>query len=198
MAGKGTPLAPLPTPPTAPSPPAALSALTVPWVSVSVSARPAPASQKAVPPRSAAPDRQGVPPRGASTVGKAAGFVEQIVSLANSERKKAGCRPLRSDSRLRKAAQGHANDMADRDYYAHDTPEGRDGGDRITAAGYRWSTWAENIHRGPKTPKQAMKDWMNSEGHRRNILNCAFKHIGVGVSLSSNGPWWVQDFGAKR
>lgn len=55
----------------------------------------------------------------------------------------------------------------------------------------------ENIHRGPKTPAQAMEEWMGSPGHRDNILNCSFKDIGVGVTLTANGPWWVQNFGAK-
>ncbi len=85
--------------------------------------------------------------------------------------------------------------MARRNYYRHDSPEGRDAGDRMRQAGYRWSTWGENIHRGPKDPVTAMRDWMKSPGHRENILNCAFRDIGVGVDLRSNGPWWVQNFG---
>ncbi|MGW0121205.1 CAP domain-containing protein [Streptomyces sp. NPDC003327] len=134
----------------------------------------------------------------AVAAGGAAGqFVQEVVALANAERAKAGCRPLRSEKRLRSAAQGHADDMAARGYYQHDSPEGRDAGDRIRAAGYRWSTWAENIHRGPRTPARAMEDWMESSGHRANILNCSFDEIGVGVALTANGPWWVQNFGSR-
>ncbi|MFJ6350480.1 CAP domain-containing protein [Streptomyces sp. NPDC054835] len=129
-----------------------------------------------------------------AAAGTAAQYIDQVLALANTERRKAGCEPLRSDARLRTAAQRHADDMSDRDYYAHDTPEGRSPGDRITAAGYDWSTWGENIFRGPHTPAEAVDGWMNSEGHRRNILNCAFKEMGVGVNLTPNGPWWVQDF----
>ncbi|MFE7515579.1 CAP domain-containing protein [Streptomyces sp. NPDC057540] len=125
-------------------------------------------------------------------------YVRDVVELANAEREKAGCGPLRSERRLRAAAQAHADDMAARDYYEHRSPEGRDAGDRISGAGYAWSTWGENIHRGPKTPERAMADWMDSPGHRANILNCSFKDIGVGVTLAANGPWWVQDFGARR
>lgn len=88
--------------------------------------------------------------------------------------------------------------MSERDYYDHRSPEGRNAGDRITAAGYSWSTWAENIHRGPKTAAEAMREWMRSDGHRRSILNCSFKDIGVGVRLSANRPWWVQNFAAER
>lgn len=129
--------------------------------------------------------------------GTAARYVDQVVTLANVEREKAGCGPLRSEAKLRTAAQKHADDMAERDYYAHESPEGRNAGDRITAAGYSWALWGENIHRGPHTPAQAVEDWMNSEGHRKNILNCAFKDVGVGVTLTDNGPWWVQDFAAR-
>ncbi|MFB6842020.1 CAP domain-containing protein [Streptomyces sp. NPDC056361] len=125
-------------------------------------------------------------------------YAQEVVALANAERERAGCGPLRAEDHLRTAAQGHADDMAARDYYRHDSPEGRDAGDRITGAGYAWSTWGENIHRGPRTPARAMEDWMESPGHRANILNCAFRDIGVGVTLTANGPWWVQDFGARR
>ncbi|MGW6417939.1 CAP domain-containing protein [Streptomyces sp. NPDC055055] len=151
----------------------------------------------AAPAPAAAPDssRQ---PGGAAGGGKVGRFAEEVVALANTERDKAGCGPLRSERRLRAAAQGHADDMAARDYYEHHTPEGRDAGDRISGAGYAWATWGENIHRGPRTPARAMDDWMGSPGHRANILNCAFKDIGVGVALTANGPWWVQDFGARR
>ncbi|MFF5789237.1 CAP domain-containing protein [Streptomyces sp. NPDC012693] len=130
--------------------------------------------------------------------GEAAGFVQDVVGLVNAEREKAGCGSLREEPRLRAAAQKHADDMSARDYYAHDSPEGRNGGDRMSDAGYEWSAWAENIHRGPKAPSAAMADWMESSGHRANILNCAFKDVGVGVALGADGPWWVQTFGAKR
>ncbi|MFF3771485.1 CAP domain-containing protein [Streptomyces sp. NPDC002232] len=143
----------------------------------------------------AAPD---APHRAQAATGKDPRYVRDVVALANAEREKAGCGPLRSERRLRAAAQAHADDMAARDYYEHHSPEGRDAGDRISGAGYAWSTWGENIHRGPKTPAKAMEDWMDSPGHRANILNCSFKDIGVGVALAANGPWWVQDFGARR
>ncbi|MEU7282890.1 CAP domain-containing protein [Streptomyces sp. NPDC045431] len=128
-------------------------------------------------------------------LGKAATYADQVVALANSERRKAGCSALRVNSRLRAAAQGHADDMAARGYYRHDTPEGRDAGERMEAAGYSWRTWGENIHRGPRSPARTVRDWMKSPEHRKNVLDCAFKDIGVGVNLSSNGPWWVQNFG---
>ncbi|MFC8918378.1 CAP domain-containing protein [Streptomyces sp. NPDC057116] len=131
---------------------------------------------------------------GAPAVGAAARYAERVVALVNAARARAGCSPVRVDGRLHAAAQGHADDMAERDYYAHNSPEGRDAGHRMEAAGYAWSTWGENIHRGPRSPGRAVRDWLASAGHRENIVNCSFKDIGVGVNLRSNGPWWVQNF----
>ncbi|WP_175411704.1 CAP domain-containing protein [Streptomyces sp. TRM64462] len=159
---------------------------------------PAPAAplRTDAPEGSATPRTPQTPRPAAAPGGAAAEHIRRVVDLANTERSKAGCPALRVNSRLQSAAQSHADDMAARNYYEHDTPEGRDAGDRMRSAGYRWMTWGENIHRGPKDPVTAMRDWMNSPGHRKNILNCKFKDIGVGVNLKSNGPWWVQNFGA--
>ncbi|MFD3726774.1 CAP domain-containing protein [Streptomyces sp. NPDC058671] len=143
-------------------------------------------------------ERQGAVKAAEAPAGKAASFVQDLVARVNAEREDAGCAPLRAERHMRTAAQRHADDMAARDYYSHDSPDGRDGGDRLSDAGYAWSAWAENIHRGPKTPAQAMGDWMESSGHRANILNCSFKDIGVGVALTADGAYWVQNFGAKR
>ncbi|MGG8409346.1 CAP domain-containing protein, partial [Streptomyces sp. 12297] len=129
---------------------------------------------------------------------KAAAYAKKVIALANAERARAGCAPLRTDKRLMAAAQAHANDMAKRNYYSHTSPEGRSAGDRMTKAGYRWMRWGENIYKSPRTPSKAMAGWMDSPGHRANILDCRFKDIGVGVNLKSNGPWWVQNFGARR
>ncbi|MFE3072478.1 CAP domain-containing protein [Streptomyces sp. NPDC059247] len=188
---------PSPLPPVTP----ATAATPSPRAATTAPARPATTAPKAESGRRPAQPREKAPQQGAApeapAVGKAKRFVQEVIALANTEREKAGCGPLRTEKRLRAAAQGHADDMAARDYYEHDSPEGRDAGDRMSGAGYAWSTWGENIHRGPKTPALAMEDWMNSPGHRANILNCSFKDIGVGVTLTANGPWWVQNFGAR-
>ncbi|MFJ6836938.1 sigma-70 family RNA polymerase sigma factor [Streptomyces sp. NPDC091209] len=123
--------------------------------------------------------------------------VAQVVSLVNKERAAAGCGPLTEDAQLEDAAQAHSDDMAARGFFDHTNPDGADPGERITAAGYRWSTYGENIAMGQQTPQAVMDSWMNSPGHRANILNCSFKNIGVGVHKGSGGPWWTQDFGAK-
>ncbi|MER6413866.1 sigma-70 family RNA polymerase sigma factor [Streptomyces humidus] len=121
----------------------------------------------------------------------------QVIALVNQERATAGCGPLTEDPLLRKAAQGHSDDMAARGYFDHTDPDGVDPGQRITAAGYRWSTYGENIAMGQQTARSVMTSWMNSPGHRANILNCAFKNIGVGIHDGAGGPWWTQNFGAK-
>lgn len=121
----------------------------------------------------------------------------QVIALVNEERAKAGCGALTEDPLLRKSAQGHSDDMAARGFFDHTNPDGADPGQRITAAGYRWSTYGENIAMGQQSAQAVMTSWMNSPGHRANILNCAFKNIGVGIHDGAGGPWWTQNFGAK-
>jgi len=82
--------------------------------------------------------------------------------------------------------------MASRDYFSHDTPEGVTFDQRIKKAGYA-TPGGENIAKGQRTAQQVMTDWMNSAGHKANILNCKFTVIGVGVNTTA---WtWTQDFG---
>ncbi|HET6860632.1 MAG TPA: sigma-70 family RNA polymerase sigma factor [Streptomyces sp.] len=125
-------------------------------------------------------------------------FAQEVTALVNTERGKSGCGPVSQNSRLDTAGQRHSEDMAARDYFDHTSPDGKDPGDRVTAAGYAWSTYGENIARGQSTPASVMQGWMDSPGHRANILNCSFKEIGLGVHNGSGGPWWTQVFGASR
>ncbi|MFI1808479.1 CAP domain-containing protein [Streptomyces californicus] len=137
-------------------------------------------------------------PSPSQPAGTAAQFETDVLALVNVERANAGCRQLKLDEKLRAAARAHAADMAARNYYDHVSPEGEGPGERMRKAGYPIGSWGENIHKGPKDPKTAMRDWMNSPAHRTNILDCSYKDIGVGVNLTANGPWWVQNFGTKR
>ncbi|WP_433175503.1 sigma-70 family RNA polymerase sigma factor [Actinoallomurus sp. CA-150999] len=136
-----------------------------------------------------------VTPTGSASPG---GVEQQVVSLVNTQRAKNGCGPLRVDGRLHTAAQRHSDDMAARHFFDHTDPDGKSPGDRITATGYRWSGWAENIAAGQQTPTAVMNSWMNSPGHRANILNCGYKDIGVGVADGRGGPWWTQDFATPQ
>ncbi|NGO73860.1 CAP domain-containing protein, partial [Streptomyces boncukensis] len=127
-----------------------------------------------------------------------AGTSGQIAALVNAERAKSGCGPVRVNGKLDAAAAKHSADMDRRDFFDHENPDGENPGDRITASGYRWSTYGENIARGQRSAAQVMRTWMDSPGHRANILNCDFKEIGVGRHDAAGGPWWTQVFGTAR
>ncbi|MDO8648791.1 MAG: CAP domain-containing protein [Candidatus Peregrinibacteria bacterium] len=122
---------------------------------------------------------------------------KRILELVNEERKKAGVVPLSEESHLTQAAQAHAEDMWKRNYFSHINPEGKGSTDRIRAAGYpltgRWYT-GENIAKGQTTAEQVMTSWLQSLGHRSNILNRNFRDIGIGYY----DKHWVQDFGAHN
>jgi uncharacterized protein YkwD len=123
----------------------------------------------------------------------------QVVDLVNAERAAAGCAPMTVDSHLVAAARAHSADMAARDYFDHTTPEGVTFSQRIEQAGFAWSLAAENIAYGYRDPESVMRGWMNSDGHRKNILNCRLTHIGVGLAYGPNNrPYWTQDFATPR
>ncbi|MHB9849219.1 sigma-70 family RNA polymerase sigma factor [Streptomyces krungchingensis] len=178
------------------------SASPSPSVSASASKKPSPSKTPTHAKESVSTSRQTArptptPSRTIEAQSAPTNTVTQVVALVNKERAAAGCGPLTEDPQLEDAAQAHSDDMAARDFFEHTNPDGADPGQRITAAGYRWSTYGENIAQGQQTPEAVMESWMNSPGHRANILNCSFKNIGVGVHRGSGGPWWTQDFGAK-
>ncbi|AOR31329.1 hypothetical protein BFF78_10035 [Streptomyces fodineus] len=126
----------------------------------------------------------------------ASGVTARIVQLVNAERAKVGCHPLTVNAALMKAAQAHSADMAAHQNMSHTGSDGSSPGDRITRAGYAWSAYGENVAYGYATADQVMTGWMNSPGHRANILDCSFKEIGVG--LAQPGSYWTQDFGTAR
>ncbi|MGW1340146.1 CAP domain-containing protein [Kribbella sp. NPDC002412] len=124
----------------------------------------------------------------------------EVLKYTNAIREQQGCGPLRLDSALVEAAGRHASDMVRRHYMDHTNPDGRDPGDRMAAAGYRGSGWGENIAAGYDSAQKVVAAWMQSDGHRKNILNCRFTSIGIGYDpgqvRSDWGPGsWVQDFG---
>jgi uncharacterized protein YkwD len=117
-----------------------------------------------------------------------------VLDLVNAERADAGCAALREEPLLATAAHKHSADMAERDYFDHVTPEGVTPWDRARAEGYDEPA-AENIARGQETPEEVVQAWMDSPGHRANILNCDYKAMGLGVVYGDGGPWWTQMFG---
>ena len=160
---------------------------------------PRPSTSSPTPTRSATP----TPTRTTKTskpVGGSGPAESQVLDLTNQERAKAGCGPLRTNKALTQAAEAHAADMVDQHYFAHDSLDGRSPFDRMKAAGFRGGAMAENIAVGYSTAAAVVQGWMNSPGHRANILNCSYTMIGIGYDSGQVKPdWgngsWVQDFG---
>ncbi|MEV6706236.1 CAP domain-containing protein [Micromonospora wenchangensis] len=135
--------------------------------------------------------------RAAVSGGGGGSQAQQVVDLVNAERAKAGCAAVTVDAKLTLAAQQHSQDQADHQTMTHTGSDGSNAGQRLDRAGYAWRTYGENVAWNQQTPAAVMQAWMNSSGHRANILNCAFTEIGVGVA-NGNGPYWTQDFAAPR
>ncbi|MFE7357946.1 CAP domain-containing protein [Streptomyces sp. NPDC057543] len=120
----------------------------------------------------------------------------RVLKLVNRARAEAGCSPLTKNAKLTKAARAHSADMAFHRNMSHMSSDGSAARDRITGSGYDWRAYGENVAHGYATPEDVVAGWMHSPGHRRNILDCSFKEIGVGVAQPGN--YWTQDFGAAR
>ncbi|BBO70791.1 hypothetical protein DSCA_47210 [Desulfosarcina alkanivorans] len=126
---------------------------------------------------------------------------EEVLAGVNLERQIYNLGPLQWDSSLHAAALGHSEDMARNDYFSHTSLDGRSAGQRITQAGYSLYTYGENIAAGYSTPAAVVEGWMNSAGHRANILSSSFCDIGVGLAYSAAsryGYYWTQDFGRRQ
>lgn len=153
-----------------------------PSVTIRPTATPTYTSTSAGPPPSSTP----VPATATSgpcTVTQNNGYEGTVLELVNQERVDAGLSPLTSDSRLHSAARGHASDMACNDFFSHTGSDGSNVGDRVSAQGYSWTRVGENIYAGSGSygsPGAAVQAWMDSPGHRANILNSDFTQIGVG------------------
>ncbi|MBL7253943.1 CAP domain-containing protein [Paractinoplanes lichenicola] len=135
-------------------------------------------------------------PKKAAAVDQVA-YENEVVKLTNAERTARGCKALRIDDRLVKAARAHSEDMVKQRFFDHTGSDGSNFVTREVRAGYpRNGASAENIAYGYRTPQQVVTGWMNSSGHRKNILNCSSIAVGVGLAMTSNGtPYWTQDFG---
>lgn len=120
-------------------------------------------------------------------------FAAKVVELVNVERSKAGLSPLTVHTNLTKVAVEKAKDMSVNNYFSHTSPTYGSPFDMMKQFGVTYSYAGENIAMGQKTPEEVMKGWMNSPGHKANILNKNFTMIGVGYY---NG-YWVQEFIGK-
>ena len=162
-------------------------------------------SKHSAPP--AKPSTRPAPPKPAPSTKRAAPSADPA---EHARRRAAGARHWSTPSGARRvarrspaipklydAALKHSENMAAQNFFDHTDPSGAGPGERITAAGYQWSSYGENIARGQADAAAVMDSWMHSAGHRANILNCGFKEIGIGVHYGSGGPWWTQDFGTR-
>ncbi|WP_309569958.1 CAP domain-containing protein [Deinococcus sp.] len=146
------------------------------------------------------------PPTGTTPSGT---FAQRVLDLTNAARAQArtcgttsyaATTLLTYNAALGQAAQGHATDMATKNYFSHTSQDGRTFDQRITAAGYAWTRIAENIAAGQTTPESVVAGWLTSAGHCANIMNPALKELGVGYAYnagSTYGHYWVQDFGTR-
>ena len=135
---------------------------------------------------------------GGSTTTSGAGGTEQAKVVAETNRQRAmnGCGAVTVNAKLTRAAQGHSVDQAKHNTMSHDGSDGSTPWDRSKAAGYNFAI-GENVAMGYRDAAAVMDGWMNSPGHRANILNCSAKAIGVGLAKASDGsPYWTQMFGS--
>lgn len=119
-------------------------------------------------------------------------FAAEVVRLVNQERAKAGLSALSTNTSIRFAAQTRAAEQ--KQSFSHTRPNGSHFSTALTQSGVRFRGAGENIAMGQKTPEQVMNAWMNSQGHRENILNPNFTSIGVGSVSSGGTVYWVQLF----
>ncbi|WP_226667690.1 CAP domain-containing protein [Metabacillus litoralis] len=118
--------------------------------------------------------------------------VQQVIELTNQQRRKNGLSDLKADTQINGVAQKKSEDMRQNNYFSHTSPTYGSPFDMMRDFGVSYKTAGENIAQGQQTPQQVVDAWMNSEGHRKNILSKDFTHIGVGYD--KNGHHWTQMF----
>jgi uncharacterized protein YkwD len=130
-------------------------------------------------------------------------FGQQVLDLTNQFRAQNGLAPLRLNTELNAAALTHSKNMALQDFFSHTGKDGSTVGDRLKTVGYESQAWGENIAAGYATPDQVVQSWINSPGHRANLLNRSYTELGVGYYYLANDTgsvnyksYWTQDFGA--
>ena len=119
-------------------------------------------------------------------------FEKAVLDLTNAERQKAGLKPLQTDRNLMNSARQKSADMASKNYFSHTSPTYGSPFDQMKANGVTYRSAAENIAMGQRSAEEVVKGWMESPGHRQNILTPEFTHIGIGYD--KNGNYWTQQF----
>lgn len=119
--------------------------------------------------------------------------IEQaVLNLTNVERQKAGLAPLQADQKLMESARVKSTDMSSKNYFSHTSPTYGSPFDQMATFGITYKSAAENIAQGQPTAEAVVSAWMASPGHRQNILDARFTHIGIG--FDGNGNYWTQQF----
>lgn len=122
-------------------------------------------------------------------------FEQQVLDLTNAEREKRGLSPLQLDEETQKVARSKSEDMRDQQYFAHTSPTYGSPFEMMSEFGITYRTAGENIAAGQTSASEVVEDWMNSEGHRKNILNPDYTHLGVGYAKGgSMQHYWTQMF----
>ena len=131
-------------------------------------------------------------------------LINQVLELTNEERTKAGLDPLKLNDKLANAADDHSDSMAQDDFFSHTGADGSSVSDRVESNGYQYSTVGENIAAGQTTAQDVVQSWMDSPGHRANILNADYTEIGIGYEFLENDTgsvnynhYWTQVFGTS-
>ena len=125
-------------------------------------------------------------------------YQQEVLRLVNVERQKVGVAPLSLDSSLSNVATVKSQDMIDKNYFDHNSPTYGSPFDMMKQFGISYKAAGENIAYGQQSPAEVMNSWMNSPGHRKNILSSDFTHLGVGIAKKSNGTiYWTQMFIGK-
>ncbi|RID85901.1 SCP-like extracellular protein [Mesobacillus zeae] len=122
-------------------------------------------------------------------------YVQQVIDLTNEQRTKNGLPALKGDAKLSSVAQKKSADMQQKGYFSHTSPTYGSPFDMMRDFGVSYRSAGENIAQGQQTPQEVVNAWMNSEGHRKNILSRDFTHIGVGYEAAGN--YWTQMFIGK-
>ena len=122
-------------------------------------------------------------------------FEKEVIRLVNDIRRQNGLKELTYDWQLSRVARIKSEDMRDSKYFSHTSPTYGTPFQMMKSFGISYRSAGENIARGQATPQKVVDAWMNSSGHRANILNSSFTHIGVGYA--ENGRYWTQMFIGK-
>ena len=122
-------------------------------------------------------------------------YEQEVVDLTNEERAKQGLEPLALDTELSKVARIKSEDMQKNNYFSHTSPTYGSPFEMMDQFGISYRAAGENIAMGQRTPEEVVNAWMNSDGHRKNILSSNYTHIGIGYV--ENGNYWTQMFIGK-